>query len=418
MNWKTLELLFDVNLSGELFSAKFEDDEVMGCSFEDGVLNFYVKYDWFMDMPLKLTGKAKMGDKVKIHILPHRNELYVNDVLLDEEWPYANHLLEKSEMKDNGCNLVIGEAKICKQEQPCVIGEFQNAEGWKPEENVFVGDCMPYCHEGVYHVLYLKDRHHHNSKWYRGAHQWAHISTEDFENWKIHPMAIEIDDPGEGSICTGSWILHNNVHYLYYTVRRCDDKPASICRSISTDGYHFEKDKSFKFTLSEKYKGSSARDPKVIKDKDGKYHMILTTSLTEDGRGCLAHLVSDDIDTWVEVDEPIYIAPADMGEPECPDYFYKDGYYYLVYSLKASGYYLYSKEQFTGWQEPINPIIPCKSVPKAAIWNDRLIFSGFDGNGTYGGTLTFLEAKVTETGEMIYQKLDGTPVEAGKPTKE
>jgi hypothetical protein len=95
-----------------------------------------------------------------------------------------------------------------------------------------------------------------------------------------------------------------------------------------------------------------------------------------------------------------------MGEPECPDYFYKDGFYYLVYSLRGKGYYLYSRKPFSDWQTPADPIIPCKSVPKAAVWNDRLIFAGFEGNGRYAGTMTFMEAIVKENGEFEYKTLD------------
>ena len=96
-------------------------------------------------------------------------------------------------------------------------------------------------------------------------------------------MAVEIDDPSEGSICTGSWIREGDTHYLFYTIRSCDGTPAKICRSISKDGYHFEKDRAFAFTLSDTYKGVSARDPKLVLDAQGRYHMFLTTSLTESG---------------------------------------------------------------------------------------------------------------------------------------
>lgn len=216
---------------------------------------------------------------------------------------------------------------------------------------------------------------------------------------------MEIDDPTEGSICTGSWIYDSDTHYLFYTVRMCDGSPAKICRSVSQDGYHFEKDRAFSFTLSDKYTAPSARDPKIIKDEDGKFHMFLTTSLSDNGRGCLAHLMSEDLKEWRELDDPIYISEDGAGEPECSDYFYKDGFYYLIYSLHLKGYYQYSKKPFTDWQYPKNPIIPCKSVPKAAVWNDRLIFAGFDGNGVYGGTLTFLEAVVEGNGELAYKRL-------------
>lgn len=406
MDWNNFDIQFKINAEGEQFFALQGEEKVLFGVLEGEMLDFAIKYDFLGNPPLHLRAKAKPGDEIRVHILPYRIELYVNDVLLDEEWPCGNHYLKDVEIIDNGCGISMQTAEVIAKEEPAVLGVFQNAEGWQPEETVFVGDCMPFSHEGVYHVLYLKDRHHHGSKWGKGAHQWSHISTKDFVNWSIHPMAVEIDDPAEGSICTGSWIYDGKLHYLYYTVRMCDGSPARICRSLSKDGYHFEKDRTFSFTLSDKYNAPAARDPKIVKDAEGLYHMILTTGLAESGRGCLAHLVSKDLQDWQELEEPLYIAPESKGEPECPDYFYKDGYYYLVYSLVAKGYYQYSKKPFSGWQTAEDPIIPCRSVPKAAIWNNRLIFTGFLGENHYAGTMTFLEAVVQENGQLAYKSLD------------
>ena len=396
------ELYFKILKEGALFGAIYEEVPVIGCEYRENIVDFFIKYD-FHEVPLHLIGKAELNDNIKIVMLPYRIELYVNDFLADEEWPYGNDYLDKVDIEDYGCEFFAKEGIYEKKEEPSVLGSFEGAEGWQPEENVFVGDCMPFTHDGVYHVLYLKDRHHHKSKWRKGAHQWSHISTKDFVTWDIHPMAIEVDDPKEGSICTGSWCYHNNKHYLYYTVRMCDGSPATICRSISEDGYHFEKDKTFSFIISDKYTAATARDPKIVKCEDGLFHMILTTFLAESMLGCLVHLVSEDLDTWTELEEPLYVAPEGMGEPECPDYFSQDGYYYLVYSLRGKGYYLYSTKPFSEWKVPSNPLIPCKRVPKAAYWNNKLVFAGFEvEDGSYAGTLTFLDAEVGENGELIY----------------
>ena len=405
---ESLSIHFSLHREGVLFYAEQDDIKVMNCTFEGGILDFSITYDFRKDEPLHLISKAKSNDKIIINILPYRIEMYIDDFVEDEEWPYGKHFLCNAKFVTNDCSLSIYEGIKDISHKPDIISSFQNAEGWKPEENVFVGDCMPYTHNGKYHVLYLKDRHHHKSKWCLGAHQWEHISTSDFNTWDIHPMAVKIDDSSEASICTGSWILKGNIHYLFYTVRTCDGSPASVRRSVSKDGFHFKKDKDFSFALSDKYTTASTRDPKVIKDEQGKFHMFLTTSLKESANGCLVHLVSDDLNNWTEIDEPLYIAPKSLGEPECPDYFYKDGFYYLVYSLNAKAYYQYSKKPFTEWQLPENPIIPCKSVPKAAIFNDRLIFTGFEPckEGYYGGKMTFLEAIVMENGELKYKTLD------------
>ena len=63
--------------------------------------------------------------------------------------------------------------------------------------------------------------------------------------------------------------------------------------------------------------------------EDGLYHMFLTCSLAAEKKGCLVHLTSPDLTQWQEEAEPIYIS-ATADEPECSDYFAKDGWYYLM----------------------------------------------------------------------------------------
>ncbi len=346
--------------------------------------------------PLTLRGKARLNAQAELHLRPYRIELWIDGALQDEEWPCGNRFLTRDLIC--GSEWSIHPLPQPDKQLPSVLGTFENAEGWQPEESVFVGDCMPYSHDGRYHVLYLKDRHRHTSKWWRGAHQWAHISTGDLIHWQIHPLAVEIDDPWEASICTGSWMAHGDRQYLFYTVRTFDGSPAPLRRSVSADGYHFSKDPSFSFCLSSRYNAASARDPKVVQAADGSYHMFVTTTLLSAGKGCLAHLTSENLDQWTEL-EPIYVADED-NEPECPDYFVLDGWHYLVFSHHGKGEYRYSREPFTGWQKPDDPIIPCKSVPKAAIWQNRLLFAGFDGQGQYAGTMTFLEMEPRTDGTL------------------
>lgn len=387
-------------LAGTAFTAFAGGKQSLQLTYEGGEVCFAltyagnVKYNGPLP-PLTLSCKAEKGDRMEVLLMSHRIELYKNGVLMDEEWPCGHHLLAETTLPEGITALPY---LLEKKEEPSVLGTFENAEGWQPGENVFAGDCMPYAHGDRYHLLYLKDRRRHHSKWGYGAHQWAHLSTEDFITWQIHPLAVEITEDWEGSICTGSWIEHEGVHYLYYTVRTCDGSPAPIRRSVSKDGYHFEKDGDFSFTLDEKvYYAASARDPKVVRAADGSYHIFLTTSLQESGRGCLAHFVSPDLEHWSEK-KPIYIAP-DENQPECPDYFVWNGVYYLIFSHHGKGEYLYSDRPFDGWKKPEDGHIDCKSVPKMAFWGDRVIFAGFDGGGKYAGTLTFTEA---------FQNLDGT----------
>jgi hypothetical protein len=368
----------------------------------DGVLTVGVKYD-FDRRALLLNSEIKLYDKVEVILLDHRIELYVNGELKDEEWPLGNRLFEKGDSFTPDISVSVSEYEEKKEELPAVISSFENAEGWRPSGEVFVGDCMPYRRGNEYHVLYLKDRHHHSSKWGLGAHQWEHISTVDFNRWDIHPMAVAITDPAECSICTGSWIKKGGTEYLYYTVRR-KGAPAPIRRSISKDGYHFEKDEGFGFTLSERYSKGSARDPKVVLSEDGRYHMFLTTSLAEENRGCLAHYVSSDLENWEDYGEPIYVS-EDSRQPECPDYFKYRGKYYLVFSLSGKAHYMISDKPFEGFSLPKDPVIPCESVPKCAEWEDRLVFCGFKKIGGYAGTMTFKAARADKDGTLIFEDL-------------
>lgn len=146
------EIHFKILTEGTLFHGIYDEKTVVSCKYEAAELDFFIQYD-FHEVPLHLIGKGQMGDSVKIILLPYRIELYINDILMDEEWPFGNDYLNQCEITDHGCELSISDSTYEKKEEPSVLGTFTNAEGWKPEENVFVGDCMPYTHDGVYHFI-------------------------------------------------------------------------------------------------------------------------------------------------------------------------------------------------------------------------------------------------------------------------
>lgn len=387
------------------FCTVFRKSEVNALEIQacDGVLRVSLQYD-YDSRPLSLTSEIKEGDRVEVILLDYRIELYINGVIMDEEWPQGNRLFSLGNVVTPDINIQMLPLAESEKEQPSIIDTFENAEGWRPGNGVFVGDCMPYVRDGEYHVLYLKDRHHHGSKWGMGAHQWEHISTSDFKTWKVHPTAVPITRSWEGSICTGSWIRKGSTEYLYYTVRRGGGLPAIISRSVSRDGYHFEKDNDFCFTLSEKYNGPVARDPKVIMGEDGLYHMFLTTVLVKENLGCLAHYVSSNLETWQEAEKPIHVV-ENSDHPECPDYFKYGGKYYLVFSIRGRARYLVSDKPFEGFERIDDALIPCAGVPKCAEWKGRLVFTGFKPINGYAGTMTFKAATAKENGVLAFEEL-------------
>ena len=87
----------------------------------------------------------------------------------------------------------------------------------------FVGDCMPFFHDGTFHLYYLLDEDHHRARNGYGGHQWAHAASDDLIHWRHYPLAVPVGDEGEYdylSICTGSTFYHDGVYYAFYATRR------------------------------------------------------------------------------------------------------------------------------------------------------------------------------------------------------
>lgn len=337
-----------------------------------------------------------------INVIDSKIELYLNGVLKDEDW-----ILGDMDIENSSCIVCPEDFNISSELKKEIISTDPkkiSIKGFMPEgHNTYAGDCMPFFHDGKYHLFYLFDRRRHSSKYGLGAHQWAHLATDDLKNWYEYPLAIEIDNQFEGSICTGSFIYNNGKFYAFYAVRMSDGSPAQMTWSVSDDCINFTKTQKI-ITLSNRFDSASARDPKVFLGDDGKFHMLVTTSINDEYHlGALAHLLSDDLENWEEQQEP-FLTVDDQAQPECADYFKYGEWYYLIYSLYGQARYLISKKPFSHWEKPENNTIGTVSlrVPKIALFgNDRLIAAGFipimcDG---YGGEISCLE---------VFQKPDGS----------
>ena len=92
----------------------------------DGEISVDVQYD-YERRPLRLYSKAKECDAVEVILMPHRIELYVNEVLMDEEWPAGNKLFELGDEIKSNINIGTEEYNESIIEQPSVISVFENA---------------------------------------------------------------------------------------------------------------------------------------------------------------------------------------------------------------------------------------------------------------------------------------------------
>lgn len=285
---------------------------------------------------------------------------------------------------------------------------------WRPGGVQFVGDCMPFWHDGVFHLYYLLDEEHHRARGGLGCHQWAHATTTDLVHWEHHPMALPLEHEYEGSICTGSVFWHEGIYYAFYAIRY-PDYQQKLAVATSADGIHFEKSPDNPFAAPvEGYSIHDYRDPVVFQDPaTGLFHLLCSASRTDatlaDRGGCLAHLTSPDLRTW-ELQEP-FLLPGLVGVPECPDFFEWNGWYYLLFSNWAVARYRMSRSPLGPWQTPAVDSFDggMASVMKTAAFGpNRRIGAAFlpsldgdkdDGGRLYAGNVVFRE---------IIQEPDGT----------
>ena len=287
---------------------------------------------------------------------------------------------------------------------------------WKPDAaDEFAGDMMPYWDGETFHLFYLLDRDHHAQQGGLGGHQWAHASTNDLIHWQHHPLALPIGAPGsvdQHGICTGSIFKHEGLYHAFYATRlKAEDGSVSevVCRAISRDLIHFEKS-SYNplFAAPPGYDASNLRDPFVFQEAEtGTFHMLVTAS--KSGRGVLARFTSDDLNDWT-VQEPFLIG-RDGHSPECPEHFFWNGWWYLIYSHEGQLEYRISRGQSGPWESATRETIEPSTlkVPRTAEFTGgRRIAVGFlpwreggrdSGDFVYAGNVVFRE---------VLQDADGT----------
>ncbi len=402
--------LFCTKLGGET-SLGFE----LGTDYKDQPLR--------VSVPLKIVGAVDWHDVI-VRFTGPKLELFVDGVLVDEEWPIGklrlgnstpcligaesanghvkcgfrgaidhaalwNRALTNDEvvfLSGGADEVARRDAQILGPENPCM-------QYWKPRGyNTSLGDCMPFFHDGRFHLFYLFDRRHHGSKWGLGAHQWAHASSTDLAHWEQHPMAIPITEQWEGSICTGSVFFHDGVYYAHYATRMPDGKQ-HLAHATSTDGIHFDKLPPNPLASPQAgYDPTHYRDPLVF-EENGLFHMLVTARFTDKRDGCVAQLLSKDLKTW-DLAEP-FIIPGRVTD--CPDYFEWNGYHYLF----AEFVYWMSREPLGPWTSPAMDRLDVLYVPKtAAFTGNRRIYVSWLPDGGWAGNAVFRELIQHEDGTL------------------
>lgn len=296
--------------------------------------------------------------------------------------------------------------------QPADMQYFTPAGGKQ-----FVGDCIPYFHNGTYYLYWLLDEGHHSSLNGLGGHQWVVSTTRDLKHWEHHPIAIGIDEEWEKSICTGSVAFDGKQYYAFYATRLIDANNSvseQLSYAVSPDALTWQKQQPNPFYRSAPgYSTRNFRDPKVVIDADGTFHLFVTSSVNDyaigEGRGCLVHLTSADLKSW-QVQEPLLSGQRD--DPECPDYFRWNDWYYLIYGQGGDTYYVKSKQPYGPWEYPRSQALVEQWVnvaKTAAFTEDRRIAAGWipsrnenkdSGHERFGGSVVLREVMQLPDGDL------------------
>ena len=382
-----------------------------------------------LGVPFALIGAARWHTVVARYAGP-KVDLFVDGVLVDEEWPRGMLRPQGATVLEIGSPLYPGEisdaalwerklsdaevvslsgdpAEIPSRTKEYLGAPSDQLQYWKPPGwNTSAGDAMPFFENGTYHVYYLFDRRHHRSKWGLGAHQWAHVSSTDLIHWQHHPIALPITDEAEGSICTGSVFYHSGKYYAFYATRK-PDRSEQLGVALSDDSIHFAKVLPSPFREPETpYRRGPNRDPFVFFDQpSGLYKMLVTAELASPPLsrrgGVLELLESPDLKQW-RPGGP-FLVPGYVGaQPECSDLFRWNDWYYLLFGQDGATHYRISRGANGPWLTPPADILddPQARVMKtAAFQNNRRIGVAFVAQNGYGGHLIFRE---------LVQNPDGT----------
>jgi hypothetical protein len=179
--------------------------------------------DWknmTIGIPLALLKKPEGQHEVVLNFTGVRWTMYVDGELLDNDFPFGYPQWAQKDTWKLDAEYVTRAALYL----PAIRPEKKQADSphvspiqyWTPPgHNSWVGDVVTFFYKGRYHVFYLYDRRHHQSKFGCGAHYFEHISTTDFRTWTEHEAATPLEEQWE-CIGTGTPFVFNNRFCLSY----------------------------------------------------------------------------------------------------------------------------------------------------------------------------------------------------------
>jgi beta-fructofuranosidase len=385
--------------------------------------------------PLDLVGPSDWHDVI-VRFDDARLELFVDGVLVDEEWPHGalegfqgpfvlgpvqdgapsfrgqvDHLAvwDRALTDAEIVALSGGTQTVAKRTEEILGPESPNPQYWRPQGyNAYVGDCMPFFHDGTFHFYYLFDRRHHGSKWAMGAHQFGHASSRDLVHWEYHPLALPITDQAEPSLGTGLCVFHDNLYHLFYIphYRRGYFTDSALLGddvrvATSDDGIHFTKRPDPVAKLE--YRTGGDVNPNVFRDEVEKRFILAVA-----GR----FYASTDLLHW---DATHDFTTAEIPAWSCTCAFEWNGWrYYSAWQNVRKTRKPIGPGQ-GGWTDApgLGDALFCPQV--AAFTGNRRLLVGFVDDGAWGSSAVFRELVQHPNGDLGTRWVPEMIPPCGKP---
>lgn len=287
--------------------------------------------------------------------------------------------------------------------------------------NIFIGDVVNFYHNGVYHLLYMPDRHHHANRWGAGGHHFEHMITCDFINWEDVGPIWDITEQWQ-STGTGTMFFHKGKYYIAYGLHTdrtiSDDK---VCNKEMKE--YAEKNGETKVVTYDELKKrgmypsganySVSDDGIHFKCGEKVFSACENPSIYTDGDKLVMYAGYGDCSAWSadEVDKPwkllkdlkfeCFEKAAMRNSSECPSFFEWNGYKYLI--MGVTGFWRTEKNssEYIECASKGFDVYEGLSVPMAAKTdNNRVILAGWIGGMGWGSMVVHRELVQYENGDL------------------
>lgn len=289
--------------------------------------------------------------------------------------------------------------------------------------NCWAGDVVNFYKDGVYHLLYFHDVHHHNSRWGGGAHTMHHLTTKDFLHWEDHGEIIPLNQPWK-SVGTGTMFFHKGKYYYvhglhtdriiptektgsallrtknkenemygisYLELENLELFPSGANFLVSEDGIQFQEGE-YQFHVSE--------NPSIYATADDTLTMYA-------GYGSNGIWTANDVKgPWIRQGDFQLDASPVRPSTECPCRFSLNGYTYLL--IGGTGYWKTDKNQtqFNDEAKEGYDVYDGLFVPMVTkTENNRLLYAGWAFGYGWGSLITHRELIQGENGRLYMRWL-------------